>query len=314
MMYDKMVVAESSLDGAGTSYIIAAPSGGSPPPGGPQIRGERMDKPTIVVHAYPVYVDDWRGSETRMETNLEQRMLLWELIFYCFKEGSLPTDEAKLRKIADCSEAEWKRCWPRVRHKFEERSGRLHHPRVDAEMARITENREKAVASGKTGARKRWGAYSPPKATPKKMDREPLQPPQCDLMATNPYPMPDPNQCRVDAAKKPPAPATPPLTLDEWNEPDPTVEGRLLVERLAKVHPEPGAPDRAAYAAARALAGAVNMPAVIADIEANHEAWCAYWAANPKKFRTMLHTWFESGDYRQRPKTDGAKGAKEAGW
>jgi len=107
------------------------------------------------------------------------------------------------------------------------------------------------------------------------------------------------------AGKPAAAPATPPLTLDEWNEPDPTVEGRALVERLAKAHPKPGAPDRAAFAAAKVLAGAVNMPRVIADIEANHAAWCSYWMENPKAFKTMLHVWFESGDYRQRPATMG---------
>lgn len=310
MKYDKMVVAESSLDGAGTSCNSTA-AGSSPLPAS-SLRGERMDKPTFVVHAYPVYVDDWRGSETRMKTTLEQRALLWELIFYAFKEGSLPTEEAILRKIADCSEKEWKRCWPAIKHKFEERGGRLHHPRVDAEMARISESKEKAARSGAAGARKRWGAYSNPMATPSKPDSTPPSTPQCDLIASNPTPIliqSNPSAAAVAAA----APAARGLTAEEWAEPDPTAVAYALVDRLIVNHPKPGNPEMAKAVASRILAGAVNMAGVVADIERTHAAWCKYWERDRKAFQPMLHRWFADGDYRHAP-VQRELTAKEQGW
>lgn len=162
MSYDKMVSGTTpgvatrepeSTEGQSAEFTSRRPS---------KIRGERMDKPTFVVHGYTTFVDDWRRSETRMMTNLEQRGLLWELIWYASQEGSLPDDEAMLRKIADCTPEEWARSWPAISSKFQRRGNRLHHPRVDAEIAKMGNFRAAKVQAGKSGAAKRWQSHSTP--------------------------------------------------------------------------------------------------------------------------------------------------------
>jgi len=258
---------------------------------------ERTDKPTIVVHAYPVYVDDWRGSETRMEPTLEQRMLLWELIFYCFKEGSLPTDLAKLRKIADCSEKEWARAWPAIQHKFEERAGRLHHCRVDAEMARITETKEKAARSGAAGARKRWGAYSHPIATPSNRISAPLPPPQCDSIASNPTPIPNPN----------PKPLPMPLPLQAATPETPDLDQLIhdQARRMIQIHPEPaGSIPYLQSALERRLLGAANPAGVLASIETVHRAACDRQKRKPARFWPTASRWVADQDDMKGVPTD----------
>lgn len=118
----------------------------------------------------------------------------------------------------------------------------------------------------------------------------------------------------VPAAAPPPRPEpprTPELTREEWDQPDPTAEAYNLVNRLMKIHPKPGNAQLAQAAAARVLAGAVNMRGLLADIEAKHEAWREYWARKPKSFRPMLHRWFQDGDYMNAPVTQQEKGEFE---
>lgn len=151
-----------------------------------------MDKPTFVVHGYTTFVDDWRRSETRMKTNLEQRALLWELMWYASQEGSLPCDEAMLRKIADCTPEEWDRSWSAISHKFERRGDRLHHPRVDAEIAKMTNFRSAKSQAGKNGAAKRWQSHSTPIPPAIGKDEAPAIAPFPYTSPTHPIPEPVP--------------------------------------------------------------------------------------------------------------------------
>lgn len=118
----------------------------------------------------------------------------------------------------------------------------------------------------------------------------------------------------VPAAAAQPAARLAELTPEEWAEPDPTVEAFDLVNRLMKLHPKPGNLQLAQQAAVQVLAGAVNMRGVLADIEAKHEAWRAYWADNPKQFRPMLHRWFQDGDYLHAPVPEPEPEKEEFQW
>lgn len=139
---------------------------GSSPLLGPHIQGERMAKPALAVFYYQVYIHRWRGSETRAATNLEQRGLLWELLFHAAAEGSLPTDPATLANIAGCSRAEFGRAWPKIKDKFIERDGRLYHSVVDEELARMADLQAKRSEGGRIGAKKRWVSHSSPNGSP----------------------------------------------------------------------------------------------------------------------------------------------------
>lgn len=313
--YDRMVVAVCSpLDGAEGGYTTEGTTerGHLASLGPPNNRGERMDKPTFVVHAYPVYVHDWRNSETRMRTTLEERAILWELIFWCSTEGSLPTSPAMLCKIADCSLDEFNRAWPNIKDKFVERGGRLHNDRVDAELMRITDNRERAAKSGKNGATRRWGGHGKPIGTPSASDGHPMATPSktdsCSAMATpigfdsypspSPSPNPSPDVC---AAAQQRGPSLAPLSAAEWAQPDPGQEARLLVNELMKNHPHPGNLERAVWSVQRVLSESLDIPRIMASIRTSHEAWCVLWKAEPKRFRPLLSKWVEDGDYMTTP-------------
>lgn len=125
-----------------------------------------MAKPALAVFFYQVYIHRWRGSETRASTNLEQRGLLWELLFHAAAEGSLPTDHGTLANIAGCSRAEFARAWPKIQGKFTEREGRLYHSVVDEELARMAELQAKRSEGGRIGAKKRWVSHSSPNGSP----------------------------------------------------------------------------------------------------------------------------------------------------
>lgn len=260
-----------------------------------------MDKPTFVVHAYPVYIEDWRESETRMSISLEARGLLWELIFYSAKQGSSPTSPDMLRKIAACSDEEWERAWPAIAHCFEERGGRLHHARVDKELERMTDKREAVQKKAQGAAKKRWGlpeqcssnAQALPRHTPG--IAQPM-PKQCHP-DPNPDPNPDPDVCTAAHS----GPSLAPLSAAEWAGPDPGQEARLLVGELLKTHPNPGNRERAVWSVQRVLAESLDIPRIMASIRTSHAAWCVLWQAEPKRFKPLLHKWVDDGDYMTTP-------------
>jgi len=125
-----------------------------------------MSKPKLTVHSYPVYVSDWRDSETRMRLNLAERGLLWELIFYAAKEGSLPVERDALVSIAGIRGRDFDRAWVKVRHCFVQVSGRLHHPKVDRTIEAMDDYRRKQRESGLNGAKARWQPHSDPISDP----------------------------------------------------------------------------------------------------------------------------------------------------
>jgi len=115
-----------------------------------------MRKPLFVVHSYPVYIADWRDSETRMRLTLEQRGLLWELIFYAAREGSLPTDRESLIKIAGSVPKEFDRAWTALKQCFYESEGRLHHRKVDETLSEMEAYKIKQSQNGSAGSKVRW--------------------------------------------------------------------------------------------------------------------------------------------------------------
>lgn len=110
----------------------------------------------MTIHSYPWYIADWRGSEAVLSMNLEQRGLYRELLDHCWDAGSLPTDEAMLRRLASAEPAEFKRSWPAVRHQFYEKDGRLYHRKVDEKRGELGAWREAKREAGRLGAQRRW--------------------------------------------------------------------------------------------------------------------------------------------------------------
>ncbi len=115
-----------------------------------------------MIHSYPWYVGDWRSSETRIVLTLEERGLYRELLDSCYIERSLPTDERLLARIANCSDEEFKRCWPRVKPLFNESNGRLTHFKVDEVIEKLDGYHEQRKQAGRKSGERRRNARSLP--------------------------------------------------------------------------------------------------------------------------------------------------------
>ncbi len=115
-----------------------------------------------MIHSYPWYIADWRDSETRLNLTLEERALYRELLDFCYLERSLPVDERKLARIANCSDAEFTRCWTQVKPLFNELNGRYFHPKVTEVLGKLDGYKEqKRLAGIASGERRRNGRSTP---------------------------------------------------------------------------------------------------------------------------------------------------------
>lgn len=100
-----------------------------------------------MIHSYPWYIADWRGSEKRLSMTLEEKAVYRELLDHCWEHGSLPNDEKVLAKISTATASEFRRIWPKVKQAFSVTGDRLIHEKVEAkrpEVIRLAEQRREA--------------------------------------------------------------------------------------------------------------------------------------------------------------------------
>jgi len=105
----------------------------------------------MLLHSYPWYIKDWLLSEARLTMTLEERGLYRDLLDHFFDQGSLPTNEAALLRMAACDAKEFRRAWPAVRTKFEERDGRLYNQKAAEILASKMARKEKNATAGRSG-------------------------------------------------------------------------------------------------------------------------------------------------------------------
>ena len=101
----------------------------------------------------PLWADDWIGG-TMMMSTAEEGLYL-RLILAQWKNGPLPMDERKLRRIARLDQDEWDEQWPEVKSKFEEVNGRLINPKCADVTSRQGEYIEQKRRAGKKSAEAR---------------------------------------------------------------------------------------------------------------------------------------------------------------
>lgn len=117
-----------------------------------------------IEQSYPWYINDWLGSATRAAMSAEERGIYRDLLDSCWRDGSLPCDESVLQRIAAVTDKEWRRSWPAVKGKFEERDGRLWNPKVDAKRPSVIQSKEDRRAGGRirsVGAQRVNGKFAP---------------------------------------------------------------------------------------------------------------------------------------------------------
>lgn len=93
----------------------------------------------------PFYVDDFLGSTLVRTLENEGCALYLKLLFACWQDGSLPTDERTLRTLTGASSSAWKRNWPQIQTRFKVADdGRYHNDRVDEELAKLDAKSQQA--------------------------------------------------------------------------------------------------------------------------------------------------------------------------
>ncbi|MGC4052912.1 MAG: DUF1376 domain-containing protein [Paludibaculum sp.] len=165
-----------------------------------------------MIHSYPFYIADWRESETRLAMNCEERGLYWELLHYCWWEGSLPTDLNALRVIAGVTEREFKRSWPKCKPHFSQKDGRYHHAKVDAGRPKLEQWRESRREAGRSGGKAKAIAKADATANAKHEGVAQPKPPSSSSSSSSS----SVSSSTSDSSATHARPSTDPLTLDEW--------------------------------------------------------------------------------------------------
>lgn len=119
------------------------------------------DKPWM-----PLYVAEYRADTAHLSVAEHGAYLL--LIMHYWQTGSLPTEDAKLARIACMSNAEWRKARPTIAAFFLEG---WKHKRVEEELARAAKVSEANTKKATEAANRRWLKHS--------QDKQDAQPKQC---------------------------------------------------------------------------------------------------------------------------------------
>ncbi|HMW73034.1 MAG TPA: DUF1376 domain-containing protein, partial [Cellvibrionaceae bacterium] len=142
----------------------------------------KRDKPDVFM---PLFVGDYMAGTSRLTTEQHGAYLLLMMDYWV--NGPLPNDDAILANITRLSADAWSIAKASIKHLFHEENGCLRHKRIDAELARATENMAKASGKAKKAAEARWknapsNAPSIPQALPEQCPLpSPLPPDKKDI-------------------------------------------------------------------------------------------------------------------------------------
>ncbi len=174
----------------------------------------------MMIHSYPWYIADWRGSEDVACMSCEARGVYRELLDFCWEIGSLPTDEESLRRMARAERREWARAWPVVSRLFHiGDDNRLHHDKIDAKRESIVSVKDSRSKSASKAAVARWGNAS--RNASRMADAETGEcVTQCERNAIlcgtpSPSPSPSPSQSSSTGFEGVGVPPSPPSRLDD---------------------------------------------------------------------------------------------------
>jgi len=109
--------------------------------------------------AFPFYPKDWRSDAHVSLMSLAERGAYIELLGVCWLEGSLPTDDDQLRRLAHAERDEWKKVRDAVLARFEEVGGRLEHAKLSKLRTEKDAYHATKAAAGRKGAAARWQGH-----------------------------------------------------------------------------------------------------------------------------------------------------------
>jgi uncharacterized protein YdaU (DUF1376 family) len=108
----------------------------------------REDKPDAWM---PLYVGDW-DSDTR-HLDCEQDGAYGRLVRHYWRNGPLPDDDAMLARIVGMELKRWRKVRTVLAPFFVIEGGQWRHHRVEAELAKWTQRRAKAIERARAGGR-----------------------------------------------------------------------------------------------------------------------------------------------------------------
>lgn len=104
----------------------------------------------------PVYWGDYLRDTSHLTTEEHGAYLL--LIAHYWTTGKpLPDDAGKLARIARMGTKKWNRLAPTIRDFFSVSDGTWRHKRIDLELHKTMENKEKRIQKAQKAASARWG-------------------------------------------------------------------------------------------------------------------------------------------------------------
>jgi uncharacterized protein YdaU (DUF1376 family) len=95
---------------------------------------------------FPFYHDNYLADTMRFST-LEHGVYLLLMLHY-WREGGLPNDESKLRRITQTTPKEWAQCLPAVSEKF---GPNWRHNRIDKELKKANDAYQRRAEAGRLG-------------------------------------------------------------------------------------------------------------------------------------------------------------------
>ncbi|RSK50076.1 DUF1376 domain-containing protein [Hymenobacter rigui] len=107
--------------------------------------------------AFQFYAADYLADEQVMLMSLEEEGAYIRLLAYCWREGSIPADEALLARLCKGATANVIRVVIECFQPDDNRPDRLVHPRLEEERAKQQVWRNKSSEGGRKSAEKRWG-------------------------------------------------------------------------------------------------------------------------------------------------------------
>lgn len=120
----------------------------------------------IKTPAFQFYPTDFLADENVVLMSNAELGCYIRLICHCWREGSIPSEVAKIARMCGENVQDMTELWPAIMKCFTsslEETGRLIHPRLQKERLKQLEHRIERAEAGKKGAEARWGNGS---ATP----------------------------------------------------------------------------------------------------------------------------------------------------
>lgn len=115
--------------------------------------------------AFQFYPKDFIGDSRVMQMSLQERGAYISLICFCWDDGWLPADVTKMARLVGATPGQMQKLWPALSDCFKPHPtdvGKLIHPRLERELEKQQEFRQRQSQKGKASAANRKATKGQP--------------------------------------------------------------------------------------------------------------------------------------------------------